>query len=138
VLIPFIPFRWAQTGAILRGRAVLLTIVSLFIAGIGFVGATPELLWRPGPLIGGLQFEFNHYQTGHIPYQAHGWEDNNIFYWTKYLAWLGFGLLPSLFALLFVIRIAVLRRWEDFMLGTFLVVAAGLILATKVRFERNL
>jgi 4-amino-4-deoxy-L-arabinose transferase-like glycosyltransferase len=138
VLIPFIPFRWAQTGAISRSRAVLLVIASLFIAGIGFVVATPELLWRAGPLITGLQFEISHYQTGHIPYQAHGWEDNNLFYWTKYLVWLGFGLLPSLFALLLVVRIAVLRRWEDFMLGTFLMVAAMLILATKVRFERNL
>jgi hypothetical protein len=138
VLIPFIPFRWAQTGAIARSRAVLLVIASLFIAGIGFVVATPELLWRAGPMITGLQFEISHYQTGHVPYQAHGWEDNNLFYWTKYLVWLGFGLLPSLFALLFVVRIAVLRRWEDFMLATFLTVAAVLILATKVRFERNL
>jgi 4-amino-4-deoxy-L-arabinose transferase-like glycosyltransferase len=138
VLIPFIPFRWAQAGAISRGRAVLLVFASLFIAGIGFVGATPELLWQAGPLITGLQYELNHYQTGHIPYQAYDWGDNNLFYWTRYLAWLGFGLLPSLFALLFVVRIAVLRRWEDFMLGTFLTVAAVLILATKVRFERNL
>ena len=138
VLIPFITFRWVQTGAISRSRAVLLAIASLFIAGIGFVGATPELLWQAGPLIAGLKFEISHYQTGHIPYQAYDWEDNNFFYWTRYLVWLGFGLLPSIFALLFIIRIAVLRRWEDFMLGTFLAVAAVLILATKVRFERNL
>jgi len=89
-------------------------------------------------LITGLQYELNHYQTGHIPYQAYGWADNNLFYWTRYLVWLGFGLLPSLFALLFVVRIARLRRWEDFMLGIFLTVAAVLVLATKVRFERNL
>ena len=137
VLIPFIPFQWAQTGAISWSRAVLLVIASLFIAGIGFVAATPELLWQAGPLITGLQFEISHYQTGHIPHQAYGWEDNNLFYWTGYLVWLGFGLLPSLCALLFVVRIAMLRRWEDFMLGTFLTVAVVLVLATKVRFERN-
>jgi hypothetical protein len=89
-------------------------------------------------LITGLRFEISHYQAGHIPNQAYDLKDNNFFYWTRYLAWLGFGLLPSLFALLFVIRIAVLRRWEDFMLGTFLAVAAVLTLGTKVRFERNL
>jgi 4-amino-4-deoxy-L-arabinose transferase-like glycosyltransferase len=138
VLIPFIPLQRAQTGAISWSRAVLLVIASLFIAGIGFVAATPELLWQAGPLITGLQFEISHYQAGHIPHQAYGWEDNNLFYWTRYLVWLGFGLLPSLCALLFVVRIAVLRRWEDFMLGTFLTVAVVLVLATKVRFERNL
>jgi 4-amino-4-deoxy-L-arabinose transferase-like glycosyltransferase len=138
VLIPFILFRWAQTGAISRGRAVLLTTASFLVVGAGFVGATPELLWRPGPLTAGIQYEFSHYLTGDISQQAHGWEDNNLFYWTSYLAWLGFGLLPLCFALLFVVRIVVLRRWEDFMLGTFLTVAAVLFLATKVRFERNL
>jgi hypothetical protein len=138
VLIPFILFRWAQTGAIPRSRAVLLTMASFLVVGAGFVGATPELLWRPGPLTAGIQYEISHYLTDKIPDQAHGWEDNNLFYWTRYLVWLGFGLLPLCFALLFVVRIVILRRWEDFMLGTFLTVAAVFFLATKVRFERNL
>ncbi len=138
VMIPFILFRWIRTGAISRGRVVLLTIASLFAVGIGFVAATPELLWKPVPLIAGLKFEINHYSNGQIPHQAHGWEDNNLFYWTSYLVWLGFGLLPLLFALFFIVRIAVLRRWEDLMLGTFLAVAMVSFLATKIRFERNL
>lgn len=138
VLIPFILFRWEKAGAISRRRAVVLAMVSLSIVGAGFIGATPELLWRPGPLIAGIRYELNHYSTGHIPYQAHDWGDNNLFYWIQYLAWLGLGLLPTLFALLFIVRIVKLRRWEDVMLGSFLAASALLIVATKVRFERNL
>ncbi len=138
VLIPFILFRWERAGAISRRRAVELAMVSLSIVGAGFIGGTPELLWRPGPLIAGLQYELSHYSNGHIPHQAYDWGDNNFFYWTRYLSWLGLGLLPALFALLFVVRIAKLRRWEDFMLGTFLAVSGLLTLASKVRFERNL
>jgi 4-amino-4-deoxy-L-arabinose transferase-like glycosyltransferase len=137
LLIPFIPFRWARTGAIPWSRAVLLAIAGLLVVGIGFAGATPEILWRPGPWLAGLQYEIVHYTTAQIPHQAHGWEDNNLFYWTRYLAWLGFGLLPLCFALSFVYRIIALRRWEDFLLGTFLAVVAVLVLATKLRFERN-
>lgn len=138
VLLPFILFQWEQAGAVSRRRAVELGLVSLVLVGAGFILATPELLWRPGPLFAGLQYEFNHYSTGHIPHEAHDWGDNNFFYWTRYLAWLGLGLLPMLFALLFLVRIVRLRRWEDFMLGTFLAVSGLLFLATKVRFERNL
>ncbi len=113
-------------------------MVSLSIVGAGFHYGTPELLWRPGPLIAGLQYELNHYSNGHIPHQAYDLGDNNLFYWTQYLAWLGLGLLPTLFALLFIVRIVRLRRWEDIMLGTFLAVSGLLTLASKVRFERNL
>ena len=138
VLIPFVLFRWMQAGVINRRRAVWLLIVSLCVVGAGFIGATPELIWRPRPLIAGLQFEFNHYAIGHIPHQAHDWRDNNLFYWPQYLVWLGFGWLPTLFALLFLVRIIRLRRWEDIMLGTFLTISVLLFLVTKVRFERNL
>lgn len=138
VLIPFILFRWTQAGAISRGRMVLLAIASLSFIGVGFIFATPQLLWRPAPLIAGLQYESSHYSTGHIPHQAHDWDDNNLFYWIRYLAWLGLGLLQTFFAFLFIFRIVKLRRWEDYMLGAFLAVSALLILVTKVRFERNL
>jgi hypothetical protein len=138
VLIPFILFRWERAGAVPRHRAVWLMIVSLAIVGAGFIAATPEVIWRPGPLLAGLQYEFNHYSSGHIPHQAHDWRDNNIIYWTQYLTWLGLGVLPTLFALLFLVRIVKFRRWEDFMMGTFLAISGLLFLATKVRFERNL
>ena len=137
LLIPLVPFRWAQTRAISWRRAACLTIAGLLIAGAGFVAATPEVLRHPGTLIEGLRFELNHYRAGQIPDQAYGWADNNLFYWTEYLAWLGFGLLPSLFALLFVARAAVVRRWEDVALAIFVVTGAVLTFATKVRFERN-
>jgi hypothetical protein len=137
LLVPFIPIGWAQTGAIPWRRAVRLACAGLLAAGIGFVGATPEILWRPGPWLAGLQFEIAHYAAAQIPHQAHGWEDNNLFYWTRYLAWLGLGLLPFCFAILFVFRIVVRRRREDFLLGTYLAVAAMVVLATRLRFERN-
>ena len=138
ILIPFIPFRWVQTGTIPRSRAISFTITSLLIAGIGFVGATPELLWRPDPWIAGLRFELAHYHEGHIPHQAYDWEDNNLFYWSRYMVWLGFGWLALLFSLLFIVRIIRLRRREDFLLGIFLMASTLLVFATKVRFERNL
>ncbi len=138
VLIPCILIRWEQAGAISPDRAGLLALGSMAIVGAGFIGATPELLWRPGPLIAGMQFELNHYVFGHIPFQAHDWGNNNFFYWTRYLTCLGLGFLPTLFAVLFIVRIAKLRRWQDLMLGTFLAVSALFIFSTKVRFERNL
>ena len=138
VLIPFILYRWEQARVISRGRAVWLAVASGCIVGAGFIAATPELIWRPGPLIAGLQFEAHHYAAGHIPDQAHDWRDNNLFYWTQYLTWLGLGFLPTLFALLFLLRMIKLRRWEDLMLGTFLAISGLFFLVTKVRFERNL
>jgi hypothetical protein len=137
-LVPWIALRWAQAGSISRGRAAILALAGLIGAGIGFVVATPELLWQPGPFFAGLRYEIMHYGDGHVPYQAHGWEDNNLFYWTRYLVWLGFGWLPSLFALWFVIRSFAMRRAEDLMLATFLTISVVLTLVTKVRFERNL
>ena len=138
VLIPFIPFRWARTGILSWQQAIRITLAGLVVVAIGIVVATPELLWRPGPLIAGIKYEIEHYTAGQIPHQAHGWADNNLFYWTRYLVWLGFGWVQTLFALLFAVRIRVLRRWQDFMLGIFLVVAMAFFLATKIRFERNL
>jgi 4-amino-4-deoxy-L-arabinose transferase-like glycosyltransferase len=138
LLIPLVPFRWAHTRAISWRRAAFLTIAGLLVAGAGFVAATPDVLRHPGPLIAGLRFEMNHYRAGQIPDQAYGWADNNLFYWTQYLAWLGLGLLPSLFAVLFVARAAIIRRWENLALAVFVVTGAVLTFATKVRFERNL
>ena len=137
-LIPWIALRWAQAGSISPVRAVIVTMASLVAVGIGFVIATPELVWQPGPFFTGLRFEIDHYTSGHISHQAHGWEDNNLFYWTRYLVWLGFGWLPSLFALGFVIRSVVLRRAEDLMLAAVLTISAVLVFSTRVRFERNL
>ena len=107
------------------------------MVAFGVVIGTPEFLWRPSPLLEGLTFEIRHYWDGHIPHQTHDWQDNNLFYWAKYMVLLGFGLLPSLFALIFVVRTVYTRRWQDIMLGAYLAVAGLLILVTKVRFERN-
>ena len=138
LLIPWIALRWAQAGSISPSRAVTITMAGLIGVGAGLVIATPELLWRPAPFFMGIQYEINHYTGGNIPYQAYSWADNNLFYWTRYLVWLGFGWLPTLFALCFVIRSAVLRRAEDLMLAAFLTISVVLIFSTKVRFERNL
>jgi hypothetical protein len=138
LLIPWIPYRWARTGAISWRRGAMLAFAGFFVTCVGFVLATPDLLWGTSSFIAGIKFQFHHYTTGRIPNQAYGWADNNLFYFVEYMVRLGFGWLPSIFALLYIIRIVVLRRWEDFLLGTFLAVAIVLYLATKVRFERNM
>jgi 4-amino-4-deoxy-L-arabinose transferase-like glycosyltransferase len=137
-LVPWITLCWVQAGKISRARAAILTLVGLVIAGAGLIIATPELLWQATTFFTGLRYEISHYANGQPPYQAFDWKDNNLFYWTRYLVWLGFGWLPSLCAIWFVIRSVVLRRTEDLFLATFLAIAAVLTLITKVRFERNL
>jgi hypothetical protein len=138
LLLTWVPCRWAYSRAISWRRALLLVVFFFFLAGLGVLIATPEILWQPTPFVMGLQYEFKHYTEGQIPHQAHGWEDNNLFYWCRYLVWLGLGLLQTAAALFFTVRVIRLRRWEDLMLGAFLLLAVGLILATRVRFERNL
>ena len=104
----------------------------------GFLLGTPEVLWRPAPLLHGLVFEAKHYAQGHIPYQAFGFWDSNFFYWPQYLGSLGFSWLPSLGVLAFVTALAwrgpnaTARRG----LGeTYIIVTGCLLVSTKVRFD---
>jgi 4-amino-4-deoxy-L-arabinose transferase-like glycosyltransferase len=135
LLIPAVVLHWVQRGAMPGHRAMLLGLAGLGIAVVGFVLATPEILWRPGPLFSGIRFELDHYTRGQIPHMAHGWRDNNLFYWFNYLGWIGLGWLPLAFALLFIGR---MRGWERVVLGTYLVTALLLVFGTRIRFERNL
>jgi 4-amino-4-deoxy-L-arabinose transferase-like glycosyltransferase len=138
VVVAWIPLAYWLRHGVSAARAVAIALACLVIAALGFVIATPELLGDPRPLIEGFRFELEHYQFGHAPYQAYDWRDNNLFYWATYLGLLGFGLLPLLGALLFLAGVTRRPSLEAAMLATFLVVAAGLALLPKVRFERNL
>jgi hypothetical protein len=109
----------------------------LFVTATGFVLATPEVFRDPRPLVEGMRFELAHYWHDHVPYQAYGWRDNNLFYWTWYLARLGFGLLPLLALALFIFNFPTRGRAGS-VLATFLSVALLLVLLPRVRFERNL
>jgi hypothetical protein len=135
MFIPLVAFRWFRTAAVPGPRAWALAMLGLAIAALSFAAATPEVFWKPGPLLAGLRFEFNHYAAGQIPFRAHDWGDNNLFYWFNYLVWIGFGWLQLACAILFISRI---KRWEEFILGTFLVVMILVVCSTPSRFERNL
>src|SRR5262249_10639617 len=84
----------------LLAEASVLLLVTL----AGLVLATPEVFVDPRPLFDGIRFELAHYSHDHVPYQAYGWRDNNLFYWTWYLARLGFGLLPLLAFAMFMFK----------------------------------
>jgi hypothetical protein len=109
----------------------------LLIVTAGLVLATPEVFVDPRPFLDGIRFELAHYSHDHVPYQAYGWKDNNLFYWTAFLARLGFGLLPLLAFALFMFKS---RAWQrsGSVLASFLLVAFFLAVLPRVRFERNL
>jgi hypothetical protein len=137
IFILWIPLaRWLDRR-ISFGRFTAETIALLSITVAGLVLATPEVFVDPRPLIDGIRFELLHYSHDHIPYQAYGWRDNNLFYWTWYLARLGFGLLPLLAFALFMFKFRSRGR-PGSVLASFLSVALVLAMLSRVRFERNL
>jgi 4-amino-4-deoxy-L-arabinose transferase-like glycosyltransferase len=138
IVVAWIPLAYRLRHGVSGARAIAIALGALVLVVLGFVLATPELLRDPQPLIEGFRFELDHYQFGHAPYQAYDWRDNNLFYWATYLGLLGFGLLPLLGALLFLAGVVRWPTLEAAVLATFLVVAGGLALLPKVRFERNL
>jgi hypothetical protein len=137
VFILWIPFSKWLDGRISCGGLVAEAIGLLLIAAAGLLLATPEVFVDPRPLIDGIRFELRHYSHDHVPYQAYGWRDNNLFYWTWFLARLGFGLLPLLAFLFFMFKF---RSWgrAGSVLASFLAVALVLAMLSRVRFERNL
>jgi 4-amino-4-deoxy-L-arabinose transferase-like glycosyltransferase len=138
LLVLWIPLAGWWRGRIGGPVACLQTIVIFAIAGAGFVIATPELVTDVQPLIEGMSFELGHYREGHIPFQALSWRDNNFFYWTWYLSRLGFGLLPLMAALLFLVNFKKSASLASAVLASYLVVAGILTILPRVRFERNL
>jgi len=137
IFVLWIPLgRWLD-GRVSFGRLLAEVGGLLSIAALGLVLATPEVFVDPRPLIDGIRFELRHYSHDHIPYQAYDWRDNNLFYWTWYLARLGFGLMPLLAFALFMFKF---RTWgrAGSMLASFLLVALVLAMLSRVRFERNL
>jgi hypothetical protein len=127
---------WRQGSGARRAFVNLLAVMAVVVAG--FVLATPELLRDPQPLWDGVRFELDHYQHGHMPFQAFGWEDNNLLYWANYLAFLGFGLVPMCAAI--ISFVATIRRpsTERVLLLAYVLVTSVMVLMTRVRFERNL
>lgn len=103
---------------------------------LGFVIATPNLLRDPQPELQGVTYEFSHYAQGHPPHKAYGFWDNNVFYWTAYLGWIGVGW-GSLGLL--GIGLSSIRRTNHRELLLLLAFACGLVplLWAKARFERN-
>jgi hypothetical protein len=137
IFVLWIPFsRWLD-GRISFGRLLAEACGLVAIAAAGVILATPEVFVDPRPLIDGIRFELRHYSHDHVPYQAYGWRDNNLFYWTWFLSRMGFGLLPLLAAVLFVWKF---RSWgrAGSVLASFLAVALVLAMLSRVRFERNL
>jgi hypothetical protein len=137
MLVLWIPLAGWWLGAI-RGRAACVqSLAVVVIAAAGFVIATPELIINPQPLVDGMRFELGHYREGHIPFQALGWRDNNLFYWTWYLSRLGFGLLPFLAVGLFFLNLNKSSSLTSLVLASYLIVAGILTVLPRVRFERN-
>jgi 4-amino-4-deoxy-L-arabinose transferase-like glycosyltransferase len=135
VMLLLVVGRWTYLGTIPWRRSVILFVSGIVVAGNGFVLAMPEIIWRPGPLIEGFEYELNHYTAGQVPFVAYDLWDNNLFYWYRYLGWLGFGWLPLFCLLAFFTQI---RRYQEAALAIFLVAALLIVCGTKTRFERNL
>lgn len=133
-----VPLLWHRQGSLSRRRAATLALICFSGATAGLVLATPEMLWKPWPFLAGIRYEAQHYRDGHPPNQAYGWGDNNLFYWISYVARLGYGWLPMIAVLAFGARTMVKRCLREMVLATFLLLAAGVLLASRVRFERNL
>ena len=110
--------------------------VALAASVVSFLVATPEFVFAPSPLIEGVRYEIAHYSEGHIPHQAMDASDNNLKFWANYLFRLGFGWAPMI-AVLGYLGLAWRRGGRDALLALFLVIAAVLTVAPKVRFERN-
>jgi hypothetical protein len=133
---------WIPAGGWWRARlsvpaACIQAIAIVAIAGAGFVVATPEMITDARPLFEGMSWELGHYREGHIPFQAHGFGDNNLFYWSWYLSRLGFGLLPLMAAVLFLPNFHKSRSLAGALLASYLLVAGVLTILPRVRFERN-
>jgi hypothetical protein len=133
---------WIPLGRWLDRRISICRLLAeasglLLVTALGLVLATPEVFVDPRPLFDGIRFELAHYSHDHVPYQAYGWRDNNLFYWTWYLARLGFGLVPLLAFSLFMFKSRTMGRAGS-VLASFLSVALLLAILPRVRFERNL
>jgi hypothetical protein len=138
LLVAFVPVHQVFVGKEGWGRACGTAALGLVGVAVGFLAATPEVLWDPAPLYEGWKHEYDHYTEGHVPHQAFDFWDNNLFYYADYLSRLGVGWFPCLFALLFF-GLGLARRTAPYLLvGSYLLVAFGLVLVTLVRFERNL
>jgi hypothetical protein len=137
MLVLWIPLAGWWRGGISLRIACLQALAVFAIAGAGFVIATPEVVTDVQPLIEGMSFELQHYREGHIPFQALGWRDNNLFYWTWYLSRLGFGLLPLMAAALFLVNFKNSTSLAGAVLASYLVVAGVMTILPRVRFERN-
>jgi hypothetical protein len=138
ILVLWMPLASWWRGLVSRWTACLQAIAIVAVTCAGFIVATPELVANARPLIDGMQFELSHYREGHIPFQALSWRDNNLFYWTWYLSRLGFGLLPLIAAVLFMVNFKKSLSLASGVLASYLVVAGVMTILPRVRFERNL
>lgn len=103
---------------------------------VGFTAATPEVLWNPKPLVEGIRWEIQHYREGHPPHHAMDASDGNLKFWSNYLARLGLGWIPALATVGFMLVSLRMRGWNR-LLVLYLVTSSAILLAAKVRFERN-
>jgi len=138
LLVASVLFQWRKAGGISLRQLALAAATSSAGAGLGFLIATPEVLWNVNPMLSGLDYEARHYSAGHVPHEAYDLLDSNVIYWTKYVTLLGFGWLPSCAVVLFLVQGIRQRRFEHVMLLPMLVVAYAVFVLTKVRFERNM
>ncbi len=107
------------------------------VIGLGFLFGTPQILANPNPMVEGLQYEANHYSSGHVPHQAFDFWDNNVFYLVTYMSCLGLGYVPCLLVLLFFFESLKPSYQRYRLIAFYLAIAIGLALLPKVRFERN-
>jgi hypothetical protein len=106
------------------------------LAIVGFTAATPEVLWNPKPLVEGIRWEIQHYAEGHPPHHAMDASDGNLKFWSNYLARLGLGWVPTLAAVSFLV-VSLGSRGRNRLLALYLLASSAILLAAKVRFERN-
>ncbi len=105
---------------------------------VGFLIATPDVLFSPRPLFQGITWEMSHYSRGEIPYRAYDFWDNNLFYYSSYLYELGFGYLAYLLAVGFLYLAWRKNSPPYTLLMVYLYVAFVLAILPTARFERNL
>lgn len=140
--LPFVVIAVAVTRARMerdRHQRVARTALLHGLAGaLGVFLALPEAVVNPSALLHGLVYEFDHYTSGHPPFEAFDAGDNNLRYWTVYLTRVGLGYGLCLATGLFVIQALWRREQAQRFLLLFLAVGLAACCLPRVRFERNL
>lgn len=140
ILIPVAFAAFAATDPARRGAgdvAIQAIKYGLWMV-IGFVVATPEILFAPRPLFQGIFWEMNHYAEGDIPFRAYDFWDNNFLYYSTFLLRLGMGWMASLLAVGYIYLTWHKKSAPYMLLLLYLYVAFVLTLLPTARFERNL